>query len=85
MKRALRSFSAILILVAAAYWLAAGANSGWTKTSLPVKTVDEVTGLDHIEWQQKFVPGVDFLGAVFLVSGGLAGVSLLFPNKKLGS
>jgi hypothetical protein len=85
MKRALRIFAAIFVLVAAVYWLAAGANPGWTKTSLPVKTVDEVTGLDRIEWQQKFVPGVDFLAGIFLVSGGLAGLSLFFPYKKLGS
>ena len=82
MRKVLRIFVIILILAAVAYWLAAGANLGWTKTSVPLKTVDEVTGLDHIEWQQKFVPGIDFLGAALVAGVLLAGVSFAFRDKK---
>jgi hypothetical protein len=83
MRRALRIASTILILAAAACWLAAGANLGWTKTSVPLKTVDEVTGLDHIEWQKKFVPGIDFLGATLVGAGVLAGASFAFRDKSI--
>ena len=82
MRSALRIFALILVLVAAACWLAAGANLGWTKTSVPLKTVDEVTGLDHIEWQKKFVPGFDFLVATLVAAGVLAGASLAFSRQK---
>ena len=82
MRRALRIFAIILVLAAAALWLATGANLGWTKTSVPLKTVDVVTGLDHIEWQQKFVPGIDFLGATLVASVVLAGASFAFRHKK---
>jgi hypothetical protein len=85
MKIPLRIFAAILILAAVAYWLAAGADPGWTKTSLPIKTVDQVTGLEHIEWQQKFVPGVDFLGVALVAAAALAGASLFLSNKKSGT
>jgi hypothetical protein len=83
MRRPLRIFTAILVLAAAACWLAAGANLGWTKTSVPIKTVDEVTSLDRIEWQKKFVPGIDFLGATLVAAGVLAGASFAFRNKNL--
>jgi hypothetical protein len=83
MRRALRIFTLILVLAAAACWLAAGANLGWTKTSVPLKTVDEVTGLDHIEWQRRFVPGIDFLAATLVAAIVLAGASFAFRDKSI--
>jgi hypothetical protein len=81
-KTLLRLLSAVLLVGAVAWWLAAGANRGWTKTSVPVKTVDEVTGIEGIAYQNRFVPGVEFLGASVLGAGLLAGSSLLFRTKS---
>ena len=73
--------SLTLVLAAAGCWLVAGANRGWTKTSVPKKTLDEVTGTEGITYEKKFVPGVDFLGAAVVVAGILTGVSFLFQTK----
>ena len=81
MKRTIRMIAAILIVGAIAFWAATGANRGWTKTRIPRKTVDEVTGLEGIQWQEKFVPGVDFLGAALLGAGVLTGISFFVPAK----
>ena len=62
-------------------WAALGANRGWTKTSVPVKTLDEVTGIEGVTYEKRFVPGVDFLGAALLGAGVLAGISFLFRTK----
>jgi len=78
----LRAVAAILLLAAAGIWLAAGANRGWSKTSVPVKRTDEVTGITIDDYQKRFVPGIDFLGAALLGSGILAGASLLFRTKQ---
>jgi hypothetical protein len=73
---------ALLVAVSGiALWAAKGANRGWTKTQVQVKTVDEVTGLDDIKWKDEFLPGVDFVGGALLGAGILAGVSLLIRNK----
>jgi hypothetical protein len=72
----------MLMAGAVVFWAAAGANRGWTKTRIPIKTVDAVTGLEGIQWQEKFVPGVDFLGAPLLGAGFLAGVSFFVPAKS---
>jgi hypothetical protein len=82
MKKNLRLIAAILLVGSIAFWAAAGANRGWTKTHVPKKTMDEVTGLEGIQWQEKFVPGVDFLGAALLGAGFLAGVSFFVPAKS---
>ena len=81
-KTVLRAVAAILILATSGMWLATGANRGWTKTSVPVKRTDEVTGLTVDDYQKRFVPGIDFLGAALFGSGILAGASFLCRNKQ---
>ena len=45
MSQTFRTMALLLVLAATGAWLATGANRGWTKTSVPVGTVDEITGL----------------------------------------
>jgi hypothetical protein len=81
-KPILRLLALALILGALGYWMAAGANRGWTKTSVPIKTTDEVTGIEGVTYQKKFVPGLEFL-AVGLAAGiACAGLSFLFRTKR---
>ena len=82
MKKILQLLAALVLVAAGATWLATGANRGWTKTSVAVKTLDPVTEIEGITYEKKFLPGVDFLGAAALVAGLLAGTSLFFRNKK---
>jgi len=82
MKQTFRMVAAILLVGSIVFWVAAGANRGWTKTRVPKKVTDEVTGLEGVQWQDKFVPGIDFLGAALLGAGILAGVSFFVPAKS---
>jgi len=84
MKRILQILALLVLLAAIAVWLATGANRGWTKTSVPVKTLDDVTGIEGISYQKKFLPGVDFLGAACGGAALLTGASFFFrkPNKN---
>jgi hypothetical protein len=85
MRKTLQLLALLVALAAVVTWAATGANRGWTKTSVPVKTLDEVTGIEGITYQPKFLPGVDFLAAAF--GGGvlLAGVSFFFRKQKTKS
>ena len=80
MKLLLRLLAAAAFVGANALWFAAGANHGWTKTRVPVSTLDEVTGLTAISYERRFVPGLDFLAVAVLATGGLAGVSFLLDS-----
>lgn len=73
--------SLVVALGAVAFWLLAGANRGWTRTSEPKKSLDEVTGIEGITYEKRFVPGLDFLWGALLGGGILAGASLLFRKK----
>jgi hypothetical protein len=81
MKGNLRLAAALLAAGSIIFWAAAGANRGWTKTSIPRKMVDQVTGIEGVRYEKRFVPGVDFLGAALTGAGILAGVSFLFRTK----
>ena len=91
MKRILQLLALLVLLAAGTTWLTTGANRGWTKTSVAVKTLDPVTEIEGITYKKQFLPGVDFLGAALAGAGLLAGSSLFFrkstttnkqPNKQ---
>ncbi len=81
MKCALRLIAILVALGAGGYWYAAGANRGFTKTTVPVRHLDEVLGIEGITYEKRFVPGIEFLGAAELGACILAGVSFLPFNK----
>lgn len=84
MRTALRILAVVLAIGGIAYWAAAGANVGWNKNQVQVKTLDEITGIEKIEWQDKFVPGFEFLSISVGAAALLGGISFLFrkPQRK---
>jgi len=73
--------SLAIVFAAVVLWLITGANRGWTKTSEPKRTLDEVTGIEGITYEKRYRPGFDFLGAALLGAGILAAASLLFRKQ----
>ena len=82
-KSTLRLLSLAIILAAVGYWIATGANRGWTKNQVPIKVVDEVTGIEGTtSYRKQFVPGVDFLAEAAAAAILCAGLSFLFRTKR---
>ena len=81
MKKWLRIVAAILAAGSIIFWVAAGANRGWTKTSVPRKIADPVTGIEGVTYEKHFVPGVDFMGAALFGAAILGAASFLFRTK----
>ncbi|HRT58996.1 MAG TPA: hypothetical protein P5038_20415 [Candidatus Paceibacterota bacterium] len=77
MRRMLHWLAMLVAAAALISWVATGAHRGWTQTSVAVKTVDEVTGLEAVTYEPRFVMGVELLG------GGLAGAALLGGAAQL--
>ncbi len=81
MKHILRWLAGLAFVGVLLLWFATGANRGWSKTSVPVKPVDEVTGIEGITYEARFAPGLDFLGAGLLGAAVLTGVSFLYRKN----
>ncbi len=82
MKKALLSAALVIALGGSATWLTTGAHRGWSQTSVPTMQVDEVTGIATPVYEDRFVAGMDFLGAALLVAGALAISSFLIRKSK---
>ncbi len=83
MKKAFRILAVVLALAGVLCWIVLGAHHGWSQTSVPVKTIDEVTGIEAVEYRRQFVPGLDFLGSTLLGAGALATISLFFRKQPI--
>jgi hypothetical protein len=64
----LRLFAAALLFGTLAYWWSAGAHRGWSQDQVPIQKTDEVTGIDYLEYERRFVPGVEVLGLGMIMS-----------------
>ncbi len=82
MRTVLRLAALFVTLVTVVVWLFGGPNMGWTKTSVMVKTIDPITEQEQIQWEKRFLPGVEFLGGGILAGAVLFGVSFLFRKKQ---
>jgi hypothetical protein len=81
MKRGILILAAVLAVLVVSLWFVKGANTGWTKNRVQVKTVDPITEIEQVEWQEKFLPGLDILGGGLAVAGALT-VGSLFIRKQ---
>jgi hypothetical protein len=84
-KKLFRLLALALLLIAFGFWAATGANRGWTKNLVEIRTPDEVTGIDKVTYEKKFIPGVDFLAVAVAGAGALMVASFFFRKKNAGT
>jgi hypothetical protein len=81
LRTGLRVAAAALLVATVGFWAAKGAHSGWSMNQVPVKQLDEITGIEFVTYEKRFVPGVEFLGGGIGLSAGFFFVSFLFKRK----
>jgi len=80
-----RMAAALVFIVTVGFWVLKGAHTGWSQNQVPVKQTDEVTGIEFVTYEKRFVPGIEFLGAGVGIATGLFAVSFLFKRKNTNS
>jgi hypothetical protein len=81
MRLFLRLASLGIILITVVLWFFGGMNRGWTQTSVKQMQKDPVTDIEYPVFEQRFLPGIDFLGGGSVLCLVTVGVSFLFPKK----
>lgn len=82
MKRLFRIAASLLAAATIGIWVVLGTNTGWTKNRVQKIHIDEVTGIEHPIWQEKWIPGVDFLAVGLACSAALLLGSVLKRQYK---
>ena len=81
--RRLARYAALAVAVATiGFWAAKDGRLGWSQDRVPVKQIDEITGLEHVTYEDRYVPGVDFLGGGLGISALLLVVSFFVRQKS---
>lgn len=82
MKKVLLILALVVAVAAIGLWLATGAHRGWTRTTETLMEVEPITGIEHPVERDKFVMGVELLGAGLGLAAALTGGSFLFKSKQ---
>jgi hypothetical protein len=82
MRSVLHILSVLLLTAVLAWWWHAGANKGWTKTSVQIWKFDEITGISYPETEKRFVPGVEILAAACGVSVLMSTAGFLLRRRS---
>lgn len=67
------------------FWVAKGAHRGWSQNRVPIPQTDEITGIEYITYEERFVPGVDVLFAGTAAAAALLAVSFFLRSKTIHS
>jgi hypothetical protein len=79
---ALRTLALVILVGTAGFWAAKGAHRGWSQNRVPVSQTDEITGIDYITYEERFVPGVDVLAAGAGLATALFALSFFIRSKN---
>lgn len=81
-RRGFRLVALALLLGTLGFWAAKGAHRGWTQNQVPTTQKDEVTGLDYVTYEKRFVPGIDILAGGIGIAAGLFAISFFVQRQS---
>jgi hypothetical protein len=62
------ALSGLSVFVGLGWWAMTGARLGWSMNRVPVAQIDEITGIEYVTYDDRFVPGVEIAGGFLLLS-----------------
>jgi len=79
----LRLVAAFCLVFGIVYWSGKGAHTGWSMDRVPSPQVDEITGIEFVTYEERFVPGIEWLGGAIGLATLSFGLSFFFRTKKI--
>ncbi|MCB1106002.1 MAG: hypothetical protein H7A44_05785 [Opitutaceae bacterium] len=80
-----RLLAAFCLLFSLVYWVNKGAHTGWNMDRVPIPQIDEITGIEYVTYEDRFVPGIEWLGGGIGLGVLLFVTSFFFRSKPAHS
>ena len=77
-----RIVSLVVILAATAFWVSTGSHTGFSKNRVEVPQIDPITQIEYVEYEERFIMGVEYLAVAYALALGLFGVSFIFKRRN---
>jgi len=71
-----------IILSAAGFWLKTGAHTGFSKNRVEMEKVDPITQIEYVDYEERFIMGVEYLAVGCVAGVGLFGLSFFFGRTR---
>ena len=76
-----RILALVLILVSTAFWISTGSHTGFSKDRVEIPQVDPITQIEYVDYEERFVMGVEFLALAHGIGVTSFGLSFAFRRK----
>lgn len=81
----LRLLAAFCMIFTLVFWINKGAHTGWSMDRVPIPQIDEITGIEYVTYEDRFVPGLEWLGSGIGLGALFFVISLFFRSKPTSS
>lgn len=71
-----------VIIAGVSWWALNGAHTGWTKTSVAIEKIDEITEIPYVEYEKRLVPGIEFPVAFAGIGVAMLGIGWWVNRKR---
>ena len=71
----------VLILVSTVFWISTGSHTGFSKDRVEIPQVDLITQIEYVDYEERFVMGVEFLALAYGLGITSFGLSFAFRRK----
>lgn len=88
LRQPLRVLALLVFVGVVGFWAAKGAHRGWSQHRVPVPKTDEITGIAYTEYEERYVPGIEVLGAGAALASAIFGATFFLrasPNRPPSS
>ena len=76
----LRISALVLILVSTVFWISTGSHTGFSKDRVEIQQVDPITQIEYVDYEERFVLGVEYL--VLACGLGVTSLGLSFAFRR---
>ena len=78
----LRILAFVLVLVSTALWFSTGSHTGFSKDRVEIPKLDPITQIEYVDYEERFVMGVEFLALAYGLGVTSFGLSFAFRRKS---